>query len=79
MLRAVAILNGKTFQFVLLNKMQKMAMILDSRNVQVGVLKINRKSIINWLNKGPYMFDSRDLKSRYVHVVIELLKIEYWS
>ena len=38
---------------------------------------INGESIITTLNKLPYMSDSRHLKSRYVHIMIKLLKVKY--
>ena len=53
-------------------------MMLNNRNMQVSILKINGKNIITMLNELPYLSDSRHLKIMYVYIVIKSLKIEYW-
>ena len=54
----------------------KIMMIFYNENVQISILEINKESIITLLNKLPYLSDNIHLKSRYVHVTTELLKIE---
>ena len=45
--------------------------------MQIGILEINRESIITMMNMVQYLLNSRHLTSRYVHVVIESLNIKY--
>ena len=47
--------------------------------MQINVLESNIQSIITLLNILPYLFDGRHPIFKYMHVVIELLKIEYGS
>ena len=54
----------------------KKMMKLNNRNIQISNLDINTESIITLPNMLLYFSDSRHLKSGYLHVKIELLKIE---
>ena len=65
--------------FIMPNKMQKMVMMHTNRNMEISVLNINRKSIITFLNRLPYLSAIRHPKCRYLHVEIKSLKIEYRS
>ena len=49
----------------------------NNMNMEISILEINTESINTSLNNLPYLSDSRQLKSRYVHVAIKLPKIEY--
>ena len=53
---------------------KKMTIALNNKNMQIIILKTNRKGTTNLLNKLPYLSDRRNLKSRYVHVVINYLR-----
>ena len=57
----------------------KMTVTLNNRNIQIGIIELNRKSIITLLNKLPYLSDSMHPKTKYVDLAIKLLKIEYRS
>ena len=48
--------------------------MFNNRNMQISILKVNGKSMMTFLYKLPYLFESRHLKGRYVHVVIKSLK-----
>ena len=52
---------------------------LNSKNMQISIIEINRESICLMLNKLPYLSYGRHLKSRYVNVAIKVPKIEYRS
>ena len=51
-------------------------MTINSRNMQISILETSAENTIIALNDLPYLFTSRHLASRYVHVVIELLKMD---
>ena len=47
--------------------------------MKIGILKINRESIITLFNKLLYPSKGRHLKSRDVHVAMKFPKIHYGS
>ena len=80
--RAVASPKRKSLlliRCILPSKTLKIMMILNNRNVPISITEINTESITTLLNKLPHLSDSRHLKNRYVHVIIEQPKIDYGS
>ena len=63
----------------ILPKDVKMIMMLNYRNMQVSILEVSRESIITLLNTLQYLYDSRNLESRYLCVVIKSPNIQYGS
>ena len=51
--------------------------MLNNRIYKISILQLSTKNIITLLNKLSYLSDSKHLESRYAHIAIKLLKIEY--
>ena len=49
----------------------------DNISMQIIIHNIIGKSIITLLNKLPYLSNSEHFKSRYIHLVIKVLKFQY--
>ena len=58
-------------------KQNPKVMMLSNGNIQIGILEINREGKITFLNKMPYLPDSRNLVGRNVYTAVELFEIEW--